>query len=107
MKELIEIGTTKIGDGTVNTVNARDLQKFLGIDKDFSDWIKAQIKRARLVENTDYILVPQKGEQTGSGGSNRTDYHLTLEAMVCLKAPIADLRQPEDCATVDTDTDIH
>lgn len=66
----------------VNAVNARHLWENLGVEKDFSDWIKAQIKRARLVEERDYFmeLVPQKGEQTGRGGHNRRDYFLTIDA---------------------------
>jgi anti-repressor protein len=78
--ELIAIRHSPVGENTVNTVNARDLHSFLGVEKDFSDWIKAQIKRARLAEGRDFILVPFWGEQKGRGGHNRTEYHLTLEA---------------------------
>lgn len=52
---------SEIGQGEINTVNARDLHAFLGVGKDFSAWIKKQIGRARLVENRDFITVPLKG----------------------------------------------
>lgn len=80
MKELIKIGTTTIGDGTVQTVDDRDIHKFLGLDQDFSHCIKYQIKRARLVENRDYILLTDFSEQDKWGGSNKTEYYLTIDA---------------------------
>lgn len=33
-----------------------------------------------LVENRDFVLLPQKGEQRGRGGHNRSAYHLTVDA---------------------------
>ncbi|MDH4318520.1 MAG: phage antirepressor KilAC domain-containing protein [Desulfobulbaceae bacterium] len=80
MNEIIKIGNDNIGGEGVNTINARDLHAALGVGKDFTNWIKAQIERARLSENRDFILLAQKGEQTGRGGHNRVEYHLTLEA---------------------------
>lgn len=77
MKELIVIGNA-MGQG-INTVNARDLHRFLGVKKDFSDWIKQQIERARLLEGRDFLKVPQKGELSLTG-QIRTEYYLTLEA---------------------------
>ncbi len=77
MNELIKIDQTYMPDGNeVNTVNARDLHAFLGIQRDFSNWIKAQINRARLVENRDYIIFAQKGVYK----KPLTDYFLTLDA---------------------------
>jgi len=77
MNELIAIGNRKVGEGSIPTVNARDLHEFLGSKKDFSSWMKQQIKRARLVENRDYITYTQKGE---GGKFDTIEYHLTLEA---------------------------
>ena len=53
MNELIRIENQKIGGGFVQTVNARELHAFLEVKKDFSNWIKKQIERARLVEGRD------------------------------------------------------
>lgn len=69
-----------IGDSTVDTVDARQLHAFLEVAKDFSSWMKAQIERGRLREGRDFCLLTQKGEQSGRGGHNRTDYALTVDA---------------------------
>ena len=56
--------------------------KELGVQKDYSDWIKIQIETLDLEENLDFLKLPQKGEQknTGSGGHNRADYIISLDA---------------------------
>ena len=70
---------SEIHGAVASAVNARDLHAFLEVKKDFSDWIKKQIERARLLEGRDYIIFPQKGENTGRGRSS-LEYHLTIEA---------------------------
>lgn len=75
--ELVKIEHNQIAGKTVQTANARELHTFLEVKKDFSDWIKAQIKRAMLTEGNDYITVPQKGE---GGKFAAIEYHLTIEA---------------------------
>jgi phage anti-repressor protein len=79
--DLIAIEERRIG-GEDRAVSARRLRAALGVKRDFTAWIKSQLKRAKLVEGEDYIriLLTQKGEQTGSGGHNRADYLLTLDA---------------------------
>jgi phage anti-repressor protein len=80
MNELIKIESRELAGAAAQTVNARELHAFLEVAKDFSDWIKAQIDRARLVRGRDFETVevfPLKGEK---GGRPRTDYHLTLDA---------------------------
>lgn len=82
--KLIPVFESTINEESVQTVNARELHTFLEVKKDFSDWIKAQIERARLVENRDYLRLPQKGEVinqrvTTTVGS-RIDYYLTLNS---------------------------
>ena len=72
-----EIATRTVSGQSVQTVNAREVHKNLEVKKDFSDWVKAQIKRARLVENRDFVAVPQKGV---GGKFDSIDYHLTIEA---------------------------
>jgi len=91
LSELLPIGPSEVGGEPVNTVNARDLHESLGVGKDFSDWIKQQVDRAKLKEDTHFIrisgLLPQKGEQVeggirslGGAGLNRIDYFLTIDA---------------------------
>ena len=77
MQQLIEINNSKIGGKEVQTVNARNLHAGLEVGKDFSNWIKAQIKRARLQQNIDFVTVAQKGV---GGKFDSIDYHLTIEA---------------------------
>ena len=79
MNEIIKIGSDSIGGEGVSTINARDLHAALGVGKDFSNWIKAQVERARLVENRDYVKVAQKGELSATN-QTRVEYHLTIEA---------------------------
>ena len=73
----LAIITTIIGGESIQTVNARELHVSLEIGKDFSNWVKAQIKRADLSENTDFVTVAQKGV---GGKFDSVDYHLTIEA---------------------------
>lgn len=69
----------KIGDEDVNAVNARGLHGALGVGRDFSNWMKDQITRARLVEHRDFEKVAQKGELSTTG-QTRIEYALTLDA---------------------------
>ena len=77
--DLIAIEDRRIGDEN-RAVSARALHVGLGVKRDFTSWIKSQIKRARLVNGEDYLKLTRKGEQKGSGGHNRVDYLLTLDA---------------------------
>lgn len=79
MNDLITISAGAIGGQAVQTVNARDLHSSLGVGKDFSNWVKTQIKRADLVENKDFLKVAQKGELSATGQTS-VEYHLTVEA---------------------------
>lgn len=88
------IAETPVAGAVERTVRGRDLHAFLEVRKDFSDWIKVQIERARLHEGRDYVIEvsPQKGENPpvqnstvsgqgfSRGGRPRAEYHLTVEA---------------------------
>ena len=75
-------GRIKIHGAVASAVNARNLHAFLEVKKDFSNWIKKQIERARLVEGRYFITLAQKGERNEGvrGASISIDYHLTIEA---------------------------
>lgn len=76
----LAITAAPIGDSTVDTVDARQLHAFLEVAKDFSDWFRAQVERARLRRGRDFVEVsPQQGENP-RGGRPRTDYALTVDA---------------------------
>jgi len=79
MKQIIEITKQIIGNEETNAVNARDLHGALEIKRDYSTWIKAQIKSLSLEENTDFVSFTQKGERE-IGATIRKEYALTLDA---------------------------
>uniref|UniRef100_UPI0035D0D377 antA/AntB antirepressor family protein n=1 Tax=Bartonella sp. MF74HXZ TaxID=1461006 RepID=UPI0035D0D377 len=62
---------------TVQTVNARELHALLEIGKDFSTWIKYRINKYNLLENQDYLVFTNFGENL-QGGRPSKDYALTL-----------------------------
>jgi len=76
---LIPLATNTISGETVQTTNARQLHAALEVKKDFSDWVKAQIQRGDFVENTDFLVLPQKGENP-KGGRPAVEYHFTIDA---------------------------
>ncbi len=78
MNEIIKVSKQKIGDNSINSVSARDLHRALEIKKDFTSWVKAQVKRGMFDENIDYIVFTQKGENL-SGGRPSTEYIVTID----------------------------
>lgn len=52
---MFNITTSNLGKEKVNTVNARDLHKFLESKQDFSDWIKNLIRDFGFVQAVDFI----------------------------------------------------
>lgn len=77
--ELLPVEFRPLAGASVQTVNARDLHAFLGVARDFSNWIKDQLERARLTQGRDFEVFAEKGENP-TGGRPRTDYFLTLDA---------------------------
>jgi phage anti-repressor protein len=58
-------------------VNARDLWEFLGVGRDFSNWIKVRIEKYKFVENQDFIVFAKTGEN--SEGRPQREYHLSTD----------------------------
>ncbi|PIT68773.1 antA/AntB antirepressor family protein [Bartonella tribocorum] len=77
MNTLIEITEQVIDGDAIQTVNARNLQAFLGVGKKFADWITERINKYDFVENRDYIVFPNFGKNL-QGGRPSKEYHLTL-----------------------------
>lgn len=75
----IPISERQIEGALIKTCDGRELQIELGVTKDYTSWAKAQIKRARLIENRDYVLT-QEGEQLPSGTKWKSAYHFTIDA---------------------------
>jgi phage anti-repressor protein len=59
-------------------VDARTLHAFLESRRQFSDWLTMKIVKFGFEEGSDYVIASQKNEAK-RGGSNRIDYHLTLD----------------------------
>lgn len=75
---LIPVQQSVINSRPIQTVNARGLHKFLGVGKDFSNWIKDRIKSFDFVENQDFVKLANSGELSTTGQTS-IDYHLTLD----------------------------
>lgn len=74
MNELITI--TKRNNK--NLVNARELHTVLESKRGFSNWVLTKIVNNPIfVENDDYILLNNLGEQDSWGGHNKKDYAIT------------------------------
>src|SRR3546814_9056705 len=57
----------QIGEGTIQTTNARSLHGFMEIGKDFSTWFKDRVSQYDFTENVDFVLLPNSGEYSGRG----------------------------------------
>lgn len=75
MTQLINIST----ENGNPVVSARELHQFLEVGRDFSNWIKNRIEEYGFIENQDYTLLTNFGEQNGRGGHNRKEYAITLD----------------------------
>ena len=67
LQNLLKIEKRVIGAEELNSVNARDLYKALGIKQDFSSWIKKQLKVLGLEINVDYVKLTRKSELSKTG----------------------------------------
>ena len=77
MNELIQVAERQIGDGTIQTVNARDLHAFLEVGKVFAAWIQERIAQYGFVEHHDYVMTVSK---TGIRQNViQKDYYLSLD----------------------------
>lgn len=75
MNELIKVSVSAIGDGEVQTINARELHTFLEVGKDFSTWVKDRVEQYDFVENQDFVSFPQNGGK----GRPTIEYAITLD----------------------------
>ena len=81
---------SNIGGTETNAVDARKLHAALGVKKDFSNWVKAQIERAGFVERIDFVKIAEKSSspKKASGIQGRIDYLFALSAAkeICMMA---------------------
>lgn len=74
MNEIIKISEH---DGKC-AVNARELHRFLGVGKDFSSWIKDRIIKYQFIENQDFEVFTDFGENP-NGGRPQIEYALSID----------------------------
>ena len=79
MPELIRLHDKTLGGDVVQTVNSRELHEGLEITRDYTSWVKYQIQRAHLVEERDFTVFTNFGENPG-GGRPHQDYYFTLRS---------------------------
>jgi len=75
VKALIRITQAPIGSTTVQTVNARDLHAFLGVETQFKDWIARRIEEYGFEDGKDFCSFLSES----SGGRPRKEYAVTLD----------------------------
>jgi len=88
---LVPIVNRIIDGNEIQTVNVRDLYKFLEVKTDFSNWIKGKIKNYDFAEGIEYFCSPkiaskpgnfclsEMTDKKGSGGHNIKEYFVTLD----------------------------
>lgn len=77
---LVPVFSGQIDGRPAQLVDARDLHRFLGSNRQFADWIKERIDDYGFVENQDFVLISQNREIKKHGGDRRSkDYHITLD----------------------------
>lgn len=66
----------QIGEGQIQTVNARDLHEFLEVGVRFNDWIARRIADYGFEDGKDFYSELSK---TSSGGRPSREYHISLD----------------------------
>lgn len=81
--KFVTVFNGEIDETTEILCNARDLHKFLGVGRDFSNWIKNRIKEYGFVKNQDFIIVQNLSSPKLANSKARKqmmiDYHITLD----------------------------
>ena len=83
MNIAIAVSPKRIGTESIQTINARELHAFLGVGKDFSNWIKDRIRKYGFTENQDFVSVEHLSSPNLASSKSRAqktiEYHLTLD----------------------------
>lgn len=66
----------QIGEGAVQTVNARDLHAFLEVGVRFNDWIARRVEEYGFSDGRDFYSEMSK---TTSGGRPSREYHISID----------------------------
>jgi anti-repressor protein len=76
---ILPVQRRRIGPEDVFTVTGRDIQRFLESTQDATSWCKDQNERGGFIENTDFIILTEKRENSGRGRPS-IDYCYTTDA---------------------------
>ena len=74
MDSLIQISKNTINGSETNSVNAREIHKYLEVKTKFADWIKRAIEKYDFIENQDYAIL-----KNGNGNNAYIDYIVVLD----------------------------
>ena len=74
MDSLIQISKNTINGAEINSVNAREIHKYLEVKTKFADWIKRAIEKYDFIENQDYAIL-----KNGNGNNAYIDYIVVLD----------------------------
>ena len=74
MDSLIQISKNTINGAEINSVNAREIHKYLEAKTKFADWIKRAIEKYDFIENQDYAIL-----KNGNGNNAYIDYIVVLD----------------------------
>lgn len=82
-ENLVPVFEAEIDSIVQPVVNARELHKFLKVQRDFSTWIKGRIQEYGFIKNVDYIVVQNlTSPKRGTSKSRQRvliDYYLSLD----------------------------
>ena len=67
-----------IGGTEIQTVNAREIHEFLQVGKVFAAWINERIEQYGFVENQDFIVISENGNNP-QGGRPTKEYHVSID----------------------------
>lgn len=76
IEQLVPVTPGEIGGKSVQTVDARDLHTWLGVGKEFANWIKERIDQYGFTQGVDYVIFAEIGK---NGGRPRKEYRLTID----------------------------
>lgn len=76
--QLIKINKSEINGAQVETTSARELHAFLGVGKLFGAWINDRINQYGFVENQDFIVFSDSGNNP-NGGRPLKEYAITID----------------------------
>ena len=87
VQNFLKITDTQIGEGLIQTVDARTLWQWLRSKQQFGNWIKIRIEEGRFIKNRDFVTVNKKNkvnnQQVTTTVGDQIDYHITLDCNDC------------------------